>query len=148
MESQKPVDMRNESSNGHETVKPDPAQNDSQNVHRTSGVLLQARGLTYPTRAGVSLLSDVSFHIEPGELVALTGPSRSGKSTLLHSLAGLMKPTSGEISIDGVSLYANLKAFRSSIGFVPAEFALQQHLTVAEILKDASRLRLPRSTSQ
>ena len=39
----------------------------------TKGVLLQAKGLTIRTRAGVNLLSDISFHIEPGELVALTG---------------------------------------------------------------------------
>jgi ABC-type multidrug transport system ATPase subunit len=58
-----------------------------------------------------------------------------------------MAPASGEILIDGINLYANLKAFRSIIGFVPAEFALQQNLTVAETLQDAARLRLPRSAS-
>ena len=134
-------------SNRNKIVIPDPAKKGGQNVHKTSGVLLQAKGLTIRMRAGASLLSDISLHIEPGELVALTGPSRSGKSTLLHSLAGLMKPTSGEILIDGVSLYANLKAFRSSIGFVPADFPLEQHLTVVEILQEAARLRLPRSAS-
>jgi ABC-type multidrug transport system ATPase subunit len=101
----------------------------------------------FAMHSGEKLLSDVSFHIEPGELVVLTGPRHSGKTTLLRILAGLMKPTSGEISIDGVGLYANPKAFRSSIGFVPAEYALPQHLTVIETLIDASRLRLPRSTS-
>ena len=125
----------------------DPTQNDGEKAPGTTAVLLQAKGLTIRTRAGVSLLSDISFHIEPGELVALTGLSRSGKSTLLQSLAGLMEPASGEILIDGINLYANLKAFRSTIGFVPAEFALQQNLTVAEILQDAARLRLPRSAS-
>ncbi|MCI0549546.1 MAG: ATP-binding cassette domain-containing protein [Anaerolineae bacterium] len=124
-----------------------PTQNDGEQAPGTTAVLLQAKGLTIRTRAGVSLLSDISFHIEPGELVALTGLSRSGKSTLLQSLAGLLEPESGEILIDGVNLYANLNAFRSTIGFVPAEFALQQNLTVAEILQDAARLRLPRSVS-
>jgi len=134
-------------SNGNKIVEPDPAQNGGQNIPGTGGVVLQAKGLTIRTRAGASLLSEISFHIEPGELVVLTGPSRSGKTTLLQSLAGFMKPTSGGIIIDGVSLYANLKAFRSSIGFVPAEFPLQQHLTVVEILQDGARLRLPRSAS-
>ena len=136
-----------ELSNGNKTVKPDPAQNDGPNAPGSGGALLQAKGLTIRRRAGGNLLSEISFHIEPGERVVLTGASRSGKSTLLQSLAGLMKPTSGEIIIDGVSLYANLKAFRSSIGFVPAEFALQQQLTVVEILQDGARLRLPRSSS-
>jgi ABC-type multidrug transport system ATPase subunit len=132
---------------GNKAVMTDPIENDGQKVPATKGVLLQAKGLTIRTPAGVSLLSDISFHIEPGELVVLTGLSRSGKSTLLQSLAGLMEPASGEILIDGVSLYANLKAFRSSIGFVPAEFALQQNLTVVEVMLEGARLRLPRRTS-
>ena len=132
---------------GIKTVMTDPTQNDGEKAPGTSGVLLQARGLTIRTRTGVGLLSDVSFHIEPGELVALTGLGASGKSILLQSLAGVLEPTEGEVLIDGVNLYANLKAFQSSIGFVPAEFALQPNLTVFEILQDAARLRLPRRTS-
>ena len=125
----------------------DPTQNDGEKAPGTNASPAPGQGLTIRTRAGVSLLSDISFHIEPGELVALTGLAHSGKSTLLQSLAGLMKPESGEVLIDGINLYANLKAFRSMIGFVPAEFALQQNLTVAETLQDAARLRLPRSAS-
>lgn len=134
-------------SNGNKTVKPDPSRNNDQNDPGTGGVMLQAKGLSIRTRAGASLLSEISFHIEPGELVVLTGPGCSGKSTLIQSLAGLMKPTSGEVIIDGVNLYANLKAFRSSIGFVPVEFALQQSLTVGEVLQDGARLRMPHSAS-
>ena len=125
----------------------DPTQNDGEKAPGTAGVLLQAKDLTIRTRAGETLLSDISFHIEPGELVALTDLGRSGKSILLRSLAGALQPTSGEILIDGVPLYANLKAFRPTIGYVPAEFALHQNLTVAEILQDAATLRLPRRIS-
>lgn len=132
---------------GIKTVMADPTQNDGEKAPGTSGVLLQAKGLTIRSRAGVSLLSDISFHIEPGDLVALAGVGRSEKSILLQSLAGLIEPAEGEILIDGINLYANLKAFRSSIGFVPAEYALQQDLTVSEILQDGTRLRMPRSTS-
>jgi ABC-type multidrug transport system ATPase subunit len=128
-------------------VKPDLATLDGKTATGSGPVLLQARGVKFSMHSGVPLFFDVSFHVEPGEFVALTGPSRSGKTALLHSLAGLKKPTDGEISIDGVSLYANPKAFRSAVGFVPAEYALQQHLTVTETLFDASRLRLPRSAS-
>ncbi|RPJ17773.1 MAG: ABC transporter ATP-binding protein, partial [Chloroflexi bacterium] len=132
---------------GMKTFMTDPPPNDGEKAPGTNGVLLQAKGLTIRTRAGVSLLSDISFHIEPGELVALTGLNRSGKSILLQSLAGLMEPESGEILIDGINLYSNLKAFRPTIGYVPAEFAMQPNLTVAETLQDAARLRLPRSVS-
>ena len=120
---------------------------DGQKIPENKGVLLQVKGLTIRTRAGVSLLSDISFHIEPGELVALTGLSRTGKSLLLKSLAGLVKPEGGEVSIDSVNLYANLRTFRPTIGYVPAEFALPKNLSVVEIMQDGASLRLPRRTS-
>jgi ABC-type multidrug transport system ATPase subunit len=132
---------------GKKTVMADLNQDDSQYIAVPKGVLLQATGLTIQTRAGATLLSDISFHIEPGELVALTGVSYTGKSILLQSLAGLRAPARGEVLIDGLDLYANLKAFRSSIGFVPAEVALPQNLTVAEVMQDGARLRLPRRVS-
>ncbi len=125
----------------------DPTQNDSEKTPGPSGVLLQVKELMIRNRAGESLLSDVSFHIEPGELVALTDLGRSGKSILLQSLAGVLKPASGEILIDSINLYAHLKAFRPTIGYVPAEYALHQNLTVAETLRDAATLRLPRRLS-
>ncbi len=128
-------------------VKLDPARPDGQNSSGPAPVQLQVKSLLFSTLSGGNVLSDVSFHVEPGEFVVLTGPGRSGKTTLLHSLAGLKKPTKGDISIDGASLYANPQAFRSSVGFVPAEYALQPHLTVIETLFDAARLRMPRSAS-
>lgn len=132
---------------GNDAVMTDPTEMDSQTTQPAKGSLLQAKQVTVSTRLGESLLSDISFHVEPGELISLTGLSNTGKSFLLQSLAGLMKPTSGEILIDGVDLYANLKAFRSSIGYVPTEVSLQQHLTVSEILQDGAILRLPRRSS-
>ena len=132
---------------GNQTATTGPNQDDSQFIAAPKGVLLQAKDLTIRTPAGVTLLSDISFHIEPGELVALTGVSYTGKSVLLQSLAGLRRPASGEVSLDGLDLYKNLKAFRSSIGFVPADIALPQNLTVAEVMQDGARLRLPRRMS-
>jgi ABC transport system ATP-binding/permease protein len=133
---------------GNKAIKSDPTSKDGQNPLRMNGILLQAKGVTIRTPIGDSILTDISFHIEPGELVALTGVSYSGKSILLQTLAGLVPPASGEILFDGISLYANLKAFRSSIGFVPAYIALPQHLTVNEVIQDGATLRLPRATSK
>ena len=124
----------------------DPNPNDGENALGTTAVLIQAKELTLHARAGVTLLSDVSFHIEPGELVALAGLSRTGASALLQSLAGALKPAGGEILIDGINLYANLNAFRPLIGYVPTHFAVHPHLTALEVLQDAARLRLPRRT--
>jgi ABC-type multidrug transport system ATPase subunit len=132
---------------GTKPVMTEPVQNDGENALGTTAVLLQAKGVTILSRTGETVLSDISFHIEPGELVALTGLSRSRTSILLQCLAGLSKPARGEILIDGIDLYSNLKAFRATIGYVPAEFALHLNLTVTEIMQEAARLRLPRSTA-
>lgn len=137
--------MKTDVREGIKSVMTDPALKDGETAPTPKGVLLQAKELTIRPPAGVNVLSDISFHVEPGELVALTDLGLSGKSTLLQSLAGLIKPESGEILIDGVDLYANLKAFRPIIGFVPAEFALHQNLTISETLQDAALLCLPRS---
>ncbi len=61
-------------------------------------------GLTFPgENGGLQALQGVSFDLYPQEFVCLLGPSGSGKSTLLRVLAGLLKPTSGEISYPGKS---------------------------------------------
>lgn len=61
---------------------------------------IEAQNLTYSVR-GKTLLSDVSFVVEPGETLALVGPNGSGKSTLMRLLAGLARPVSGKVVIAG-----------------------------------------------
>jgi iron complex transport system ATP-binding protein len=55
-------------------------------------------------KGGRAILSDVSLMAGPGELIAVIGPNGAGKSTLLAALAGLIRPTSGEVSLNGVPL--------------------------------------------
>ena len=52
-------------------------------------------------RSGRTILDDVSFHVEAGETVAVIGPSGSGKSSLLTMLAGIQRPDSGQIRLQG-----------------------------------------------
>ena len=74
---------------------------------------------------------DVNFGIEKGKLVALLGPSGSGKTTILRMIAGLEKPDSGEIYIDG-KLVNNISASERGIGFVFQSYALFRYMTVFE----------------
>jgi ATP-binding cassette subfamily B protein RaxB len=65
------------------------------------------------------ILSRVNLRIEPGERVALTGPSGGGKSTLLKLLTGLYAPNEGEVLVDGIPLTKlGMKCFRGQIGVV------------------------------
>jgi NitT/TauT family transport system ATP-binding protein len=65
-------------------------------------IALQTVAMRYLTPAGeVEALGDVSFQVAPGEFVAVVGPSGCGKSTILSLIAGLLRPTQGEVLIDG-----------------------------------------------
>jgi NitT/TauT family transport system ATP-binding protein len=58
--------------------------------------------LSYPTPDGpVEAVRNASIHVNPGEFVSIVGPSGCGKSTLLNAVAGFLKPTGGEVTVDG-----------------------------------------------
>lgn len=67
----------------------------------TSGILLDRVGKTFTGEKRVEALQDISIEIEEGEFLVLVGPSGCGKSTLLRLVAGLLEPTTGEISVAG-----------------------------------------------
>jgi putative ABC transport system ATP-binding protein len=103
-------------------------------------VILEARDLVkrYPLRGGsVEALRSVSLSVASGEFVAIMGASGSGKSTMLHLLGGLDRPTSGDVVIDGVNIsqlddeQATLTR-RQKTGFVFQFFNLIPLLNVAE----------------
>jgi putative ABC transport system ATP-binding protein len=95
---------------------------------------------TYPGQASappVESLRGVSLRVMPGELVAVVGPSGSGKSTLLHLAAGLDRPTSGTVRIDGHDVGAmsdrdasSLRAYR--VGVVFQQFFLLPDQTAVD----------------
>lgn len=102
--------------------------------------MLQVSDLTkeYPTARGpLRVLSHVSLELQPGDAAAITGPSGTGKSSLLYVIGGLEPPTSGSIALDGVDPYTlppdKLAAFRNrSVGFVFQDHCLLPQCTVLE----------------
>jgi ATP-binding cassette subfamily B protein len=79
---------------------------------------------TYPD-TGIKALSDVSFNVNPGEVLAIIGTTGSGKSTIARLLMRMYDPQSGQILIDGRNIKDfNLKHYRNQIGYVPQEVFL------------------------
>jgi len=70
------------------------------------------------------VIKDMSFKINYGELIGIIGPSGSGKSTLVDIILGLLKPSSGEILIDGLDINKNLRGWQNNIGYVPQSIYL------------------------
>ncbi len=95
-------------------------------------------GKQYPTPRGpLTVLSDVNFDLAPGDAAAITGPSGSGKSSLLYMLGALEPPSQGTIMLDGRNPFdlpaSALADFRNtSIGFVFQDHCLLPQCTVLE----------------
>lgn len=85
----------------------------------------------YKTFDGFHASSDVSFGVGKGQLAALLGPSGSGKTTILRMIAGLDRPDSGDIIINGMRVN-DLPGSRRGIGFVFQNYALFRYMTVAD----------------
>ena len=88
-------------------------------------------------RGPLTVLSDVSLSLAPGEAAAITGPSGSGKSSLLYILGGLEPPSAGSVCFDGHNLYvlssSQLADFRNAkIGFVFQDHCLLPQCSVLE----------------
>lgn len=80
---------------------------------------------------GFQASKDVSFGVEKGHLAALLGPSGSGKTTILRMIAGLDRPDSGDIMINGARVN-DIPGNRRGIGFVFQNYALFRYMTVAD----------------
>jgi lipoprotein-releasing system ATP-binding protein len=95
-------------------------------------------GKQYPTPRGpLTVLSDVTFALSPGDAAAITGPSGSGKSSLLYMLGALEPPSAGSITLDGLNPFnlapSALADFRNTrIGFVFQDHCLLPQCTLLE----------------
>jgi len=85
-------------------------------------------------------VSDLSFIVEPGEVLGLVGPNGAGKTTTLRSLAGVIPPTRGDIRIGRVSILTDPIAAKRKIAFMPDEPRLFDYLTVMEHLQFTARM--------
>jgi ABC-2 type transport system ATP-binding protein len=95
--------------------------------------MIQASGLVKQYN-GVKALDNISFSCEKGLICGVIGHNGAGKTTLLKIVAGLIRPTSGEILINGNDIVTNPMAARMSLGYLPEESRLYDTMTVHDYL--------------
>ena len=105
----------------------------------TTSAAVRATGLV--KRYGeLAAVDGLDLEIAPGEFFGLLGPNGSGKTTTLHMLATLLRPSAGAASVAGFDIAASPVQVRASIGLVFQESALDRSLTVAQNLRFAGLL--------
>ena len=81
------------------------------------------------------IVNDVSFQIQPGEILGLLGPNGAGKTSIISTMVTLEKPTSGTIRIFGYNVETDSRTTKSLTGFVPQELIHHGYFDVIEILQ-------------
>jgi len=79
---------------------------------------------------GFNALKKVDLKIKKGEILAMLGPNGAGKTTLISIICGIVKPTSGKVTVDNFDIINDYRETRSRIGLVPQELTLEQFETV------------------
>ena len=79
---------------------------------------------------GLTALKNINLNIKKGEIFAMLGPNGAGKTTLINIICGIVKPTGGEIAVEGFDIIDDYRETRSRIGLVPQELTLEQFETV------------------
>ena len=92
------------------------------------------------TYGDFTAVDNLSFEVGPGEIVGLIGPNGAGKTTTLRSLAGILRPTSGNVLIDGHDIVLDPIEAKRRLAFMPDEPHLFEYLTVEEHLRLVARL--------
>ena len=82
----------------------------------------------------------ISLHVPRGELFGLLGPNGAGKTTTMRMIAGILRPSSGSISVAGIDLLARPLAAKTRLGFIPDRPFVYDKLTGGEFLRFAAAL--------
>jgi ABC-type multidrug transport system ATPase subunit len=93
------------------------------------------------TYGSVKALDNVSLRVGQGEIVGLLGPNGAGKSTLMKIVVGILRPTSGTVTVAGWNLAEDPDSAKRSVGYLPETPSLYTALTVREFLSFVGKIR-------
>lgn len=99
-------------------------------MNDVSEPILKISDLCKTYSGGFNALKNVSLEIGKGEIVALLGPNGAGKTTLISAICGIVRPTSGKITVAGYDIVDDYRKTRSLIGLVPQELTTDSFETV------------------
>jgi ATP-binding cassette, subfamily B, bacterial PglK len=142
LEQEKLINESDAASHSHNLL----SQN-QQTFQFLDNVILDKLTFQYPNST-INVLEDISLSIRKGESIGLIGKSGAGKTTLVDVLLGLFIPQFGDIKVDGVSVYSNLRAWQNMLGYVPQSIfliddTLERNIAfgVADHLIDQNKLK-------
>jgi ABC-2 type transport system ATP-binding protein len=102
--------------------------------------MLRVTSLT-KSYASVPAVQNVSFDLNPGDVLGCIGPNGSGKSTTVKMITGLIKPSCGEVLFRGKDIFRDVVSYRKRLGYVPEEPNLYPYLSAQEYLEIVGTLR-------
>ncbi len=111
-----------------------------------NGLVLAISGLT-KEYGSVRAIDNISFSVNPGEIIGLLGPNGAGKTTTIHMVLGILEPTQGSIEIFGMDLKEHRSKISKDVNFVavyahmPANLTVWQNLYIFGLLYEARNLK-------
>ncbi|MBI5170012.1 MAG: ABC transporter ATP-binding protein [Candidatus Eisenbacteria bacterium] len=102
--------------------------------------MLEITGLVKVYPGPVAALQGIDLDVPPG-MFGLLGPNGAGKSTLMRVLAGLLEPTSGRVTLDGIDVLDKPDWLRERLGYLPQDFGFYAHLSGRDMLLHLLRLK-------
>ena len=85
--------------------------------------IVSIKGLTKTYASGLRALKSVDLEIQEGEIFALLGPNGAGKTTLINIVCGIVRPSSGRVTVAGADIISQWRTTCSVIGLVPQELS-------------------------
>ncbi len=105
-------------------------------------IVFQAEHVIHRFKGGTGGLKDVNIVEESGKMIGLMGASGAGKTTLLNALSGILPPSEGHISVNGIDIYSEKEKVEGVIGYISQDDLLMEELTVYQNLYYNAKLCL------